>query len=134
MFDGLNTSPIPLEFSQEMTTTKMLANIQAKVNSIIDFRNNAVADSNAYTDTQKATLDKSISDLQALLNTRINNLPNDVNYMQTLYSTIINYMGNIAKFASFGIDANGYFFADVPDSWDDITFSSDIDGRLILEY
>ena len=49
-------------------------------------------------------------------------------------------VGRIAKFVIFGLDNRGYFVVDIPDNWDEITFSTDTDyssatyGHLILEY
>jgi hypothetical protein len=134
LFNGMNTSPIPLEFSNEMTTLKIMAALQAKVNSIIDFRNNAVSDANSYTDEQKALIDKSIQDLNTSLTQTINSLPNNAAYMSTLIQTVTNVLSGAAKFVNFGLDDKGYFYADIPDSWNEITFSSDSEGHLILEY
>lgn len=39
MFNGLNLNPIPLEFSQSMTTTKTLAALLAKLDQVINFTN-----------------------------------------------------------------------------------------------
>lgn len=36
---GLNLNPIPLEFSQEVSTTKMLLAMQSKLNTLVDFLN-----------------------------------------------------------------------------------------------
>mgnify|MGYP000346560759 CR=1 FL=1 len=35
LFNGLNVNPIPLEFSQSMTTTKELAYIESLINNLI---------------------------------------------------------------------------------------------------
>jgi hypothetical protein len=47
---------------------------------------------------------------------------------------VIETIGQIAKFVWFGIDDNGYFYAVIPRAWEDIVFSTDVEGHLILEY
>jgi hypothetical protein len=140
LFDGLNISPIPLEFSQEMTTTKILAAIQAKVNEIIDFRNNAVSDANNYTDEQIKILNDVLTVLQNNLNLgtlvpkgslTLDKFNSD--FLSNLNNLIQNQLSQSAKFVSFGIDDNGYFYADIPDNWNGVTFDTDSDGHLILE-
>jgi hypothetical protein len=42
-------------------------------------------------------------------------------------------MRDARNFISFGLE-NGCFVAYIPDSWDDISFSTDTDGHLILEF
>lgn len=41
---------------------------------------------------------------------------------------------DVAKFVMFGLDDEGYFNAYIPDTWDDITFSTTEKGELVLEY
>ena len=134
LINGLNISPIPLEFSQEMTTTKTLAGIEAKINSIIDFRNEAVSDSNVYTDAQIDTMTTSINTLTSALTTRINTLPNDITFMSAFKTVIENTIGDIAKFPIFGLSDDGYFTVDIATSWNEITFDSDVEGHLLLNY
>ena len=134
LIDGLNISPIPLEFSQEMTTTKILASIEAKINSIIDFRNEAVSDSNVYTDEQVDTMTTSINSLVGALTTRINTLPNDITFMSSFKNVIEDTIGDIAKFPIFGLSDDGYFTVDIANSWKEITFDSDAEGHLLLNY
>lgn len=49
-------------------------------------------------------------------------------------------VGRIAKFVIFGLSDNGYFYVDIPDNWEGITFSTITDysnvayGHLVIEY
>jgi hypothetical protein len=51
-----------------------------------------------------------------------------------------NMVGKIVKYVAFGIDENGYFYADIPETWDFLTFDTIIDvndqnyGHLVLEW
>lgn len=47
---------------------------------------------------------------------------------------IKSYMYDMHKFVTFGITESGYFYADIPDTWKDITFNTNPQGNLILEY
>lgn len=48
-------------------------------------------------------------------------------------------VARIAKFVIFGLDNRGYFYADIPDSWDSVSFTTIADysdenfGSLVLE-
>lgn len=48
-------------------------------------------------------------------------------------------VGRIAKFVIFGLDNRGYFYADIPDTWDSVSFTTIADytdenfGSLVLE-
>jgi hypothetical protein len=141
LFNNLNTNPIPLEFSNEMTTLKTLAALQAKVNQIIDFRNNAVNDANTYTDEQTKIINDALAVLQNNLNAgtlvpkgslTIDKFSSD--FLNSVNTFVQNQLAESAKFVSFGIDDSGYFYVDVPSNWEQINFSSDADGHLILEY
>lgn len=51
-----------------------------------------------------------------------------------------NLVGKIAKFVQFGITNDGYFYADIPDNWDFLTFDTVVDstnenyGCLVIKY
>lgn len=47
---------------------------------------------------------------------------------------ILKTIQNTAKFVAFGLNNDGYFIADIPSSWNEITFSTDSDNRLVLNY
>jgi hypothetical protein len=128
LIDGLNMNPVPLEASQEMTTTKWLMAIQNKLNDIILVRNEVVNDANSYTDDKIDSLAKSITDLQNLINgSKL--IPN-----QDIQNFVTTSVSNAIKTVSFGINNDGYFYAVIPSSWNEITFDTNDEGNLILKY
>jgi hypothetical protein len=139
LIDGLNLNPISLEAGNDMTTTKWLMAIQSKVNSIIDMGNTWETNANTYADNKASVIQKELDDLIVLLNNG-NIIPDgsiDLKKLKTtfisdLQDLILKYVHDSSKFVAFGIDKNGYFFADMPDSWDDIIFSTDTQGCLCL--
>lgn len=139
LVDGFNLNPIPLEIGQEVTTTKWLMAIQNKVNTIIDDSNNLLSQSNKYTDetykkfNEKYTeLMESIADGSFLQDGVIELSKLSPNFTLNLQKTIMHYLRDIARFVTFGLTDDGYFCAYIPDSWDNIDFSTTEDGRLCL--
>jgi hypothetical protein len=141
LLNGLNLNPIPLEFSQGITTTEWLLSIQSKVNEIIIIRNEVVQDANNFTLQKYEEVKKLIDDLQTLLNNG-NIIPNGSIGLEKLKSdffdkiedVVINMVHNLAKTVWFGINDNGYFYAVIPSDWEQIQFSTNQDGNLILQY
>ena len=141
LFHGLNVNTIPFEFSQEMTIAKILAGIQEKINTVVDIINNADNTSKQYTDEQISLVKETIAVIQNLIDTgdlikdgTINLSKMDSSFFNALMNEVQKEIYNVAKTVIFGIDDGGYFFADIPESWQDINFSTDPEGHLILEY
>ena len=44
------------------------------------------------------------------------------------------FEGEVAKFVQFGIDQNGYFYADIPENWDFLRFETGYDTSNPDEY
>lgn len=139
--DGLNMNPIPLEFTQGMTTTKWLLAMQAKINEVILIRNEVINEANAYSDTKYNLLVVELQNLENLLNSGdiipdgsigLEKLKAD--FSQQFNNMVIDTVHNIAQFVSFGLNDSGYFIAMIPQSWSDIVFSTDTDGNLLLKY
>lgn len=72
LFHGLNINPIPLEFSQSLTTTEMLCHMEKTLNQIIEFVNNIKITANEYTDKQ-------ITLIKDLIEIKVNALENLIN-------------------------------------------------------
>lgn len=137
--DGLNLNPVPLEFSQSLTTTKWLGGIESKLNDLIDFMNGLEINSQVYTDEQvqiiQSELNKYIEDLKSgnfLEDASIDISKLKPNFLQDLEKIVTKYVRNSATFVTFGIDEEGYFSAYIPDSWDNVDFETDEEGRLVL--
>lgn len=141
LIDGMNIQTIPLEVSNELTTTKWLMVMEKKLNEVINIRNNILKDSTDYTDEQIKKIDELIINIKSLLESGnylkdksigIEKLNFDL--PQTINNEVENFMPQIAKIPIFYLDGDGYFCVDIPSSWTDINFSSDLEGHLILEY
>lgn len=140
LIGNLNINPVPLEIGNGLSDAELLMEIQAKVNQIVDVGNSWANQTNKYTDEQIKIIQKEIDDLVVLLNNG-NIIPDgsialkklNSTFLTDLQETILAYVHNTAKFVTFGLDKNGYFIAYIPDSWSDIIFSTDTDGRLCLD-
>lgn len=140
LVEGLNINPIPLEFSQSMTTTKWLLAIQAKVNTIVELVNGTGTVNNAYTDAKFDILNAEYNSLMVLLNSG-NIIPDGSIDLKKLTSTFftdlqekaVEYVHNVAQFVTFGLDDTGRFIAYIPASWDEIVFSTSEIGELLLD-
>jgi hypothetical protein len=53
--------------------------------------------------------------------------------MGQMQTWVTDYMYNMHNFLSFGLE-DGHFVAYIPSTWKDITFSTNTDGNLILEF
>lgn len=137
LFDGFNINPVPLEFSNSMTTTKLLGAIQEKVNKIVELYNKQETESEKFT---KQEIEKVMLIIDKILNGDYIK-DNSITYeklskelIDKIIEITIDLNKDCTKFVVFGIDDNGYFYCDVPDKWDNISFDTTVKGELILEY
>ena len=140
LIDGMNLQPITLEASNEMTTTGWLMAIQDKVNKIIDMGNAWEKSANDYTDDLREDMNKEFSELQELINTgeivkdgTLTFKKMNTDFINDFQDFIIQKVYEATKFVFFGLEKD-YFCAYFPDSFNDFSFSTDIDGHLCLEY
>ena len=77
----------------------------------------------------------------ASLNARFQRLENGEyieNYIPALAdwinNNLITLVSRIAKFVVFGLTDTGYFYADIPESWDEVQFSTGYDPEITEEY
>lgn len=141
LFNGLNVNPIPLEFSQALSTTEMLASIEASINVIIKLSNDFIINANKYTDSQKNNLQTQIDNLMLMLQNG-NIIPNgsidlaklNPSFLKNLQNIAIKYVHESASFVTFGLSDDGHFMVYIPETWSDIIFSTDTEGHLILNF
>lgn len=140
LFNNVNVNPIPLEFNQSMSTTKILAGIEAKINTIIDLYNKANNEATAYTDSQFKVLKDSFTDL-------VNQVKNgaiiqdgsidlsklNTSFISDLHELIVNTVHDSSKFVTFGLDDTGRFVSYIPSTWEDLVFSTSEIGELTLD-
>lgn len=138
LLDGLNLNPIPLDFSQQISTSKWLGAIEAKVNSVIDIVNNMENDNNTYTDEQINIIQKEIDELNRMLlsgeyikdgSIKVEKL--DPSFYKDLQSIVVNYVHEATKFVTFGLKGD-YFVAYMPYSWKDLNFGTTENGELTI--
>lgn len=67
LFNGLNMNPVPLEFSQSLTTSEWLCAMQAKINEVVKAVNNIENEAEKYTDEQIEQLKAYIEELNKTL-------------------------------------------------------------------
>ena len=77
----------------------------------------------------------------ASLNARFQRLENGEyieNYIPALAdwinNNLITLVSRIAKFVVFGLTDTGYFYADIPESWNEVQFSTGYDPEITEEY
>lgn len=140
LLQGLNINPISLEIGEGLSDAEILMSIQSKVDKIIDVGNAWAEGSNKYTDSEILKVKKLYEDIMLLVNTgdivkdgTIDMSKMNLDFLNDLQSIIIKFVHDSTKFVSFSLDNNGYFIADMPDSWNDIIFSTDLEGHLCLD-
>lgn len=57
----------------------------------------------------------------------------DKDILEVIDQYIQNYMYDLHKFVTFGLE-DGNFVAYIPETWKDITFSTSVDGELVMEF
>lgn len=109
-------------------------NLITDVNKIIDFDNSLKDDySNLLENLNKLTIElEKVKDGQYIKDGSITNNKLSQNVYTHFREYILNTVYQTAKFLSFGINEEGYFYADIPKNWNDVVFSTDENGRLIL--
>lgn len=140
LIDGMNIQTIPLSAGNEITTTKWLMAVQDKINKIIDMGNAWEKNANEYSDHNRAELQKEIDDLIKMIEDgsivkdhSITFKKMDTSFIEDFNNFIVNKVYDATKFVFFGLE-KGHFVAYFPDSLNDATFSTDIEGHLCLEY
>jgi hypothetical protein len=119
-----------------------------------------IKDALANVDTNNAKvkeLDTKVTDMQSeidvvntaikLINTELDNIEKG-QYVQLYLNSLINWIdsniqqlvSNIVKYVAFGIDDSGYFYADIPTTWNFLQFDTIIDasspdyGHLTMQW
>ena len=138
---GLNINPIPFEFSEEMTTTKILLSMQKSINTIVDIVNGWESSCNEYTDTEIEKINNELSNINRYLETG-EKLQNETIKSKHLSKDVFKFINNIVNSAisdsiktiTFTLDEKGRLNALIPSSYKELTFSTDDQGRLVINY
>lgn len=76
LFDGLNVHPVPLDFTNSLTTTEFLLALQNKVNELVETWNISFEKIKEYTKEEQVRIIEIVSQSIENLNTEIRNLIN----------------------------------------------------------
>lgn len=130
---GLTTQVIPLEFTQKLTTAEFLHTLFAEVKELSQVQGKMREE--IYAD-----FDKKFNELSTSL---LNDNSYFQKYIREIHEYCVNYLtkmlGDSIAYISFGLE-DGYLVAYVPESLEQITFTTDMDynspnyGKLIMMY
>ena len=105
LIDGLNLQPIPLDFSQSVTTVEWLCAMQNKINTMVNAVNSISTDTNAYTDQKVALIMVQLNEMEVYLKefcevmvgdehaamlVVTNNLANQINNVSVTLTNLVN--------------------------------------------
>lgn len=126
---NFDLSPLPLDFTNELTTTKWLMKIQSEINLLIDSINNIDEITSNNFDEKLAAINKELEEIKNQKNT-----PVEITKITSeIQKYIEEHLYKITSFVSFGLE-NGHFVAYIPQSWNEIEFCTSDNGELILRY
>ena len=132
---GLNVNPIPLEFSQSLTTAECLSHLHSLIQKVIDTNENVSEEI-----LQKVAAE--LSELEKKLHSEVT--PENIikNYGDYVTNYLVNRLSDLISeslnLITFGIE-DGFFTAYIPDNMESIAMSTCLDdtddfGKLMLTY
>ena len=141
LFNGINVNNIPFEIGEQMTTTKMLYNMQTKINQVVNAVNSWESDAKNYTD-------KKIENVNNILNALTNGegFTDGAIKENTINKDFLNWIDEYVKKSitrgienslnsiNFGLDNQSKLIIEIPNSWKDVVFSTNENGNLILDF
>lgn len=134
-------SVLPLVYDDSLTYYEMVCKIVDYVNAMREDEKALAKVVEKYgvdIATMQTEIDKVMQELEDFKNGKALGV-----YLEALSKWINENLqelvARIAKFVIFGLDNRGYFYADIPDSWDSVSFTTIADysdenfGSLVLE-
>lgn len=135
LFDALKISPVPLETANKVTEVGWMLEIEKILNDIL-----LKADKKYYdlSTSAKKEISEQLIKLQENINKVIySNIYSDV-MTERIVETLTELLGESLKKITFGLDENGYFYADIPMAMSDLEFETITDepnyGKLMIGY
>lgn len=134
---------LPTVYDDSLSYYEVLAKLSNYVNEMIVSVNNVIIAhntlSNNYTETLKQLdlLKKEIELMKTgfyIQDGSIELKKLSASCLAKIQEYVVDTVHNIAKFVWFGLSDDGYFIAIIPESWNEIVFSTSADGELVLEY
>ena len=125
LFDALKISPVPLETANKVTEVGWMLEIEKILNNILE-------ECNGNYEKAEMLIKDMINSLSDELKEEINKdsvLVAYSNKIKEMISEHIDHLiGDNLKYITFGLTDDGYFYAEVPDSLDGISFDTDLDS------
>ena len=125
LFDALKISPIPMETANKATATGWMLEIEKILNNILK-------ECNGNYEKAEMLIKDMINSLSDELKEEINRdsvLAAYSNKIKEMITTHIDHLiGDNLKYITFGLTDDGYFYAEVPDSLDGISFDTELDS------
>lgn len=131
--NGLNINPIPLEFTQALTTSEFLHTLLAYVKEVAESADN-------YNVELYREFERKFKELEKELERTVKNISVIEQYKKEIVQYISILIGDSLKLITFELDNDGYFVAYIPKEWNDINFDTILDttsndyGKLVVEY
>ena len=134
-----NVNPTSLEFSNEMTTLKIIAEMQSKINQVVESLNSWNKNAIEYTDEKT---NKIISDFEKLKSDFESGMlvkDNSVGFeklngdlTKLIHGEVLSAILDNIQLVNFGLSEDGYFYAECNDNWKNVTFMTNEHGQLVL--
>ena len=132
--NGYNNHPIPLEFSQGLTTSELLHELLGYIKQVLSDYSNLESN---ITETLTNKFDELANKLKE------DSINEDI--LLIIFNEVKKYIAELIadtlKYIQFELDDNGYFIALIPDCWDDVLgFTTNTDtsskdyGKLAILY
>lgn len=136
--NGLNTNPIPLEFTQALSTSEFL-------HVLLGYCKEVAESAETLNDSIYKEFTKKFDALAKDLESKITDAKLLEAYMDKIHEYCTKYLSDMIadslKYIVFELDDSGHFCAYIPDSWNTkISFDTNVNsesvdyGKLILQY
>ena len=135
LFDALKISPVPLETANKVTEVGWMLEIEKILNNIL------AECSESSEKLNKDTYEK-IEELKNEIHDLVKNEFISSSHLEEIHKLIIDsfseILGDCVNLITFGIDEDGYFYADIPEVFSGLQFGTTTEpddfGRLYIEY
>ena len=133
----LSENPVPFKFTQSLTSAEQLSALAGIVEQYLKSQEN-------YNSDMTATLKKMFEDESIRLDKKFSESVFLQKYLGEIKEYSVKHISSMiaeaVKYITFGLDDNGYFFAEIPSNYSNIEFDTIADvesvdfGKLTLKY
>lgn len=133
--DALKISPIPMETANKVTEVGWMLEIEKILNDILLNADKKYTD---LSESVKNDISNQLLKLQENINKIIySNIYSDA-MTERIVETLTELLGESLKKITFGLDENGYFYANIPMAMSDLEFETITNesnyGKLMIKY